>query len=138
MKKILILSLTVCSLLFGATSKLDDKTGLIWQDNEDVGKKEMPQKDAVKYCADLKVDGYTDWRLPTVKEYYTIVDLLTNRPALKNVFDQREGEWFWTITNFAGEPEKQAWRISLSYGEVEAYRKDRGHFVRCVRGEKKK
>ena len=136
--KLIVTAMLAGTVLFGASSKLDDKTGLIWQDNKDVGKIEKSQKDALKYCADLKVDGYSDWRVPTVKEYYTIVDLYRNRPALKNGFSQREGEWFWTSTNFAGDPKNYAWRISFSYGEVEAYRKDREHHIRCVRGNRSK
>ncbi len=82
MKSILFL-LTISSvLLFAATSKQDDKTGLVWQDDQAVSQNEMTQEEAIAYCQKLKLDGFEDWRLPTLKEVYTIVDLTQERPAL--------------------------------------------------------
>ena len=123
------------TLLFGASSKLDDKTGLIWQDNQQM-RKDFSFEEAKKHCANLKVDGYTDWRLPTIKELATILDLRTDRPALKNGFNMRISEKFWTSTPNAANP-KEAWTISFSYGDIEAYPLRRDYHVRCVRNAKK-
>ncbi len=134
--KSIILMLTITStLLFAASSKQDDKTGLVWQDNQDVAKNDMMQKEAIAYCQNLKLDGFEDWRLPTLKEAYTIVDMTQERPALKKGFEIRSDERFWTSTPFAKNAEKEAWRISMSYGEVEPYNKNRTYRVRCVRGQ---
>ncbi len=134
--KSIILMLTITStLLFAASSKQDDKTGLVWQDNQDVAKNDMMQKEAIAYCQNLKLDGFDDWRLPTLKEAYTIVDLTQERPALKKGFEVRSDERFWTSTSFAKNAEKEAWRISMSYGEAEPYNKNRTYRVRCVRGK---
>jgi hypothetical protein len=92
----------------------------------------------VKYCKNLVLDGFDDWRLPTLKESYTIVDLTVDRPALKKGFEIRIDEKFWTSTLFVDYPEKEAWRLSMSYGEAEPYRKSRSYHVRCVRGESKR
>ena len=128
----LVISSTV---LFAASSKLDDKTGLVWQDNQDVATIEKSYSEAKKYCQNLKLDGFEDWRLPTLREAYTIVDLTRDRPALKNGFDVRLEERFWTDTLFVDNPEKMAWRLSMSYGEAEPYKKARAYRVRCVRGK---
>jgi len=121
------------TLLMANTSKQDDKTGLIWQDNKEVAENNLNYDEAKKYCQDLKVDGFTDWRLPTVREAYTIVDLTRNRPALKNGFEIRDDGRYWTSTLFVKNPEKEAWYISMSYGEAEPYNKSRIFHARCVR-----
>jgi len=134
MKPILFMLTISGTLLFAASSKQDDKTGLIWQDNQAVAQNEMMQEEAIAYCQKLKLDGFEDWRLPTLKEAYTIVDLTQERPALKKGFEIRNDERFWTSTPFAKNPGKEAWRISMSYGEAEPYKKNRSYHVRCVRG----
>jgi hypothetical protein len=121
------------TLLMANTSKQDDKTGLIWQDNKEVAENNLNYDEAKRYCQDLKVDGFTDWRLPTVREAYTIVDLTRNRPALKNGFEIRDDGRYWTSTLFVKNPEKEAWYISMSYGEAEPYNKSRIFHARCVR-----
>ena len=137
MKPILFM-LTISSvLLFAASSKLDDKTGLVWQDNQIVADNEMMQQEAIAYCQKLKLDGFEDWRLPTLAEAYTIVDMTQERPALKKGFEMLSDARFWTSTSFAKNPGKEAWRISMSYGEAEPYNKNRSYHVRCVRGELK-
>jgi len=50
----------------------DEKTGLMWQKGENA---RMSWYDALKYCQDLKLAGYSDWRLPNIKELNTILDL---------------------------------------------------------------
>lgn len=121
------------TLLIASTSKQDEKTGLIWQDDQNVSENSFTFNEATAHCQDLKVDGFEDWRLPTLREMYTIVDLTRNRPALKNGFVVRDDDRYWTATLFAKEPEKMAWYISFSYGEAEPYKKGRLFKVRCVR-----
>ncbi|WP_295418017.1 DUF1566 domain-containing protein [Sulfurovum sp.] len=128
--------LLTASILFGASSKLDDRTGLVWQDNQAVAEVTKSYSDAKKYCEQLKVDGFEDWRLPTLSELYTIVDMRRERPALKYGFEMRVEEWFWTATLFAGDPKREAWRLSFRYGEAEPSRQERTLHVRCVRGSR--
>ena len=136
MKRIATAALLCTTLLFAASSKLDDKTGLIWQDNQNM-QQEFSYEKAKTYCENLKVDGYTDWRLPTLKELATILDLRIDRPALKPGFNIRLSERFWTATPNAAKP-KEAWVISFSYGEIESYPVRREYNVRCVRNAKKR
>ena len=135
MKAIGLMLVISGTILFAASSKLDDKTGLVWQDNQDVATIEKSQPEAKEYCQNLKLDGFEDWRLPTLAEAYTIVDLTRDRPALKKGFEVRLDERFWTDTLFVKNPEKEAWRLSMSYGEAEPYKRARAYRVRCVRGK---
>lgn len=134
MKRVIVMIVTG-TLLFAATSKLDDKTGLVWQDDQAVVHNEMTYDQAVAYCQNLHLDGFEDWRLPTLAEAYTIVDLTQDRPALKRGFEIRNDKRFWTATPFAENPKKEAWQISMSYGEAEPTTKGRSYHVRCVRGK---
>jgi len=134
MKSYILLLTIASSLLFAVSSKQDDKTGLTWQDNHDVLKVTKTHAEAIAYCQKLKLDGFEDWRLPTLVETYTIVDMRVDRPALKKGFEVRIDDRFWTATPFAGNPKKEAWRISMSYGEAESYSNTRTYHVRCVRG----
>ncbi len=133
MKSILFTLMITGTLLSAASSKQDDKTGLVWQDNKDIIHNEMEHKEAIAYCQQLKLDGFEDWRLPTLSEMYTIVDMTRDRPALKRGFEVRISDRFWTATSFISNPKKEAWRISMTYGESEPYNKSRSYHVRCVR-----
>lgn len=135
MKQTLTLLLLSTALLMAATSKQDDKTGLVWQDNKEVAEKSFTFDEAKAYCQDLTVDGFEDWRLPTIRELYTIVELRRNRPALKNGFTVKDDGRYWTATPFAKKNSEMAWYISFSYGEAEPYKKSRLYHARCVREE---
>ncbi len=134
MRRLLLTLITLTSLLYAGTSKIDEKTGLIWQDNPQIPT-ELDYLEAQKYCRDLTLDGFSDWRLPTIRELATIIDLKTYRPALKKGFDMRLEERFWSDTTDAANP-RNAWVVSFSYGEIESYPRSREYHVRCVRGQK--
>ena len=133
MRQIVVTTILFGTLLWGATSKVDEKSGLVWQDDGAVAIESKSYAEAKAYCAALEVDGFGDWRLPTLRELYTIVDLARDRPALKAGFAVRSDAWFWSATPYAGDPKREAWQLSFAYGEAEPVRMDRALHVRCVR-----
>lgn len=75
----------------------DLATGLMWQAKDDG--KTRDWKEALSYAEDLKLAGYSDWRLPNAKELQSIVDYTrsvqtTNSPAINSMF---------TLTKFTDE-----------------------------------
>ena len=51
----------------------DNNTGLMWQQTPPSDK--MSYDDAAEYVANLELGGYTDWRLPTIKESFSLAML---------------------------------------------------------------
>src|SRR4030042_6403721 len=51
----------------------DLKTGLMWQKTPDLVNKSTFDE-AVAGAGTLNLAGYTDWRLPTIKELYSLID----------------------------------------------------------------
>lgn len=47
---------------------IDDRTGLMWQDNEEINEGYYSWYNAKEYCKDLELNGYTDWHLPSADE----------------------------------------------------------------------
>ena len=59
---------------------IDPSTGLMWA-AKDNGR-DMSWKGAAKYCRDLRLAGYSDWRLATLAEFRTIYDRNANASGL--------------------------------------------------------
>ena len=51
----------------------DNNTGLMWQQTPPDHK--MTYDEAVEYVESLTIGGYTDWRLPTIQESFTLANL---------------------------------------------------------------
>ncbi len=111
-----------------------------WEDtahvNTDIG-----YYDALAYCANLELAGKTDWRLPTRRELFELVNY-GNTPKIDNIFANKTGGYFWTsqelfsYTGAPGDENNQTWTIQFGNGIDYASNKDEtaGYHVRCVRG----
>lgn len=60
--------------------------------------------------------GYTDWRVPNVKELHSLVENRCMRPAINTeVFPRFAASYFWTSTPHAAFKER-AWYVGFEYG----------------------
>jgi hypothetical protein len=111
----------------------DTSTGLMWQQstsNEHL----LPWTAALSYCENLPLAGYTDWRLPNMKELRTIVDYETCSPAINtDYFPDTMLSDYWSSTTREVFP-SNAWAIDFTYGRDSDHGKTGGHYVRAVRG----
>ena len=72
----------------------DNNTGLMWQ-KTDGG--EMIFDNAANYCKSLTLGGYTDWRLPTAIELFSIHHFDANNPAVNTTyFTKTTAEYWWS------------------------------------------
>ncbi|MBI4582658.1 MAG: DUF1566 domain-containing protein [Planctomycetes bacterium] len=87
-------------------------------------------QDALKYCENLDVAGYADWRLPNVRELQSIVDYGRVDPAIDPVFGVLD--LYWSSSSSA-DITGHAWFIQFYDGHVDAVDKGVALFVRAVR-----
>lgn len=95
-------------------------------------------EDALTYCNDLALSGYSDWRLPNIKELHSIVDVTKNtEPTIDTTFfPDTQAVNYWTSTTAAGTTDF-AWYVAFSIGYVMTSVVTKGEWLsaRCVRGE---
>ncbi len=138
----------------------DLKTGLIWQQDPDFTKLRT-WSEAGSYASALQLAGHGDWRLPTIKELYSLIDFRgssTSSPPVPyidtNYFDfQYVGTsfglrlidiQFWTSTQYVGTTmngNHTVFGVNFADGRIKGYGTGQqpngttfARFVRCVRG----
>ena len=135
------------SLELVSSTKLEDSNNkaiiigdLMWQDepytkdeieaykDNRTYKKVSGKKDAINYCAQLDLLGYTDWRIPSLTEMQELND---NISKLKYVETDFSSSGYWTM-------DTDILRIPIiynfcSYLPVSGASKDSTYFIRCVR-----
>lgn len=82
----------------------DSITGLMWQQ---VDGGEMTYEQALTYAEDLSLGGYSDWRLPTAQEAFSILNHSKPNPALDGtVFPGSGAGYWWTSEKQTGSSTK--------------------------------
>ena len=109
----------------------DGNTGLMWQQAEGGS---MDWEGAITYCEALSLAGYTDWRLPNIKELESITEDSLYDPAIDtNYFPDTHTSFCWSSTTWAGSS-SFAWHVYFDNGGVDISSKSIDGYVRCVRG----
>lgn len=137
----------------------DNNTGLMWQKGFDGGRKHT-FAEARAGAASCRTGGHADWRLPTIKELYSLIDFsggMGHRPprpyidtnAFEFIYgDESRGErvidaQYWSATEYVGKTMRGAptvFGVNFADGRIKGYPRDRGprgasaQFVRYVRG----
>ena len=111
----------------------DNVSGLMWQKTTAPGTYTLQQ--ALDYCAGLSLGGYSDWRLPDIKELSTLVDsnIPYPGPTINTAyFPNTVASDYWSSTTDAGST-GNAWNVGLGYGYVYYSNKTSYSYVRAVR-----
>jgi len=138
----------------------DLNTGLTWQKTPELDKK-LRYAQALEQAGKCRLAGHADWRLPTIKELYSLIDFNGNSraqppvPYLDTRFfdfrfgDEKQGErlidaQYWSSTEYLGltmRGNATVFGVNFADGRIKGYPRDRGrggqptvHFVRLVRG----
>jgi len=110
----------------------DTKTKLIWQQATPSA---MPWADARSYCAGIGATlGGSGWRLPTIKELETLVDVsVSSRPTIDVIyFPNAPAALFWSSTP-TPEDSSRAWIVDFIDGTHAVTSRSGNNRVRCVR-----
>jgi hypothetical protein len=131
----------------GDSTVTDLNTGLIWQ--QIPTSTDFTWQEASDYCDDLELSGYSDWRMPSCKELYSISDFSSGWPYLNlNYFSLASGsvtkdEQFWSSDYYVGVTveggSNAAFGVNHVTGHIKAYAAESGgpvggKYVRAVRG----
>ena len=130
--RLILLVMIGLSALSGADIAKDKDTKLYWQDNAEVMNTQMSYNDAISYCSDLELGGKDDWRLPSITELESLVDLKRNNPATKSFIKNTTYGGYWSSTVYASNA-SQAWFIAFMSGYINYGYKSHNGYVRCVR-----
>jgi hypothetical protein len=126
----------------GNKTVTDNATGLMWQKEDDNIKRTWTE--AVSYCDALILAGYSDWRLPTVNELWSLKQPNDyTDPTIDETYFPNTDSVYWTSTEggrseeggsikITNDPSK-AWVVAFSLGITLAGNKSSPCYVRCVR-----
>ena len=111
---------------------IDNATNLIWQDNSDAKTIKKNWKEAINYCENLTLGGYSDWYLPNINQLYSIADKTKYKPAIDPTFQNVVPVYYWSSTTYASNS-SLACAVNFCCGyDYWSYKSD-GYCVRCVR-----
>ena len=126
----------------------DNSTGLMWTKNANLPGGGLNWTNAIAYCNGMNSGagtyGYTDWRLPNVRELHSLIDYGRFYPALCNAtgtgkwatndpFTDVISSYYWSSTTYTLDP-LGAWSVELYYGGVYSPTKMNTYSVWPVRG----
>jgi len=100
----------------------DTQTGLIWTKNASLSDFPMTWNEALTFIRELndsELYGYSDWKLPNRREFFSLLSQDTINPCLSNPhpFINIFTGYYWTSTSCVRLPE-QAWYIHLGGAKV--------------------
>lgn len=112
---------------------LDAKNNLMWVDDTSVIKLKKTHEDATAYCEDLIFAGYSNWRIPEIEEFETIVDKNNYKNYIKKGFKYNVPDGYWA--------RKAHWRTLWFYADYMHFisgtpyydSRHKTKYVRCVR-----
>lgn len=133
--RVIILGIACISFLAGSETVTDSINGLIWQDNTDVKSIRKNFQEAKAYCETLNLEGMRGWRLPSVKELQSIIDITRAEPTIKNTFSNVDSiGYYWSSTPYAPD-NTYAWSVYFYDGKTEKADKTQKGFIRCVKNK---
>ncbi len=138
--KYIVFLVLFCSLLQSQTFRksnlevvIDTNTKLMWIDNLDVIKIKKDHENSIAYCENLVFAGYSNWRIPTIDEFKTIVNKKNYKNYINYRFKYNVPDGYWAL--------KAHWRTLWFYADYMHFvsgtpyydSRHKKKYVRCVR-----
>ena len=109
----------------------DKFTDLMWQQTG--SSSNLTWEQSLAYCENLNLGGYTDWRLPTIKELRSLVDFSRYSPSINTTFFPNTQTFYCSSTTYTKNTDN-AWGVYFNDGYDGYGSKVNGGYVRAVRG----
>lgn len=125
-------------IVLDGAAVLDKETGLVWEQSpNDLS---IMWEQACSHCYEIVVGGRRGWRLPTVEELASLVDITNSDPALPtgHPFNNVQSDWdddrYWSSTTKPNDS-NYAMSVHLGSGTVGFGAKNwNTYYFWCVRG----
>lgn len=120
----------------------DNVTGLIWEVKTNDGSihdrgRTYTWNNTTKFIAALNMEtfgGFSDWRLPSMKELSALVNIEKFNPAIDTgFFPYTVSSYYWSSTTHA-DLTGNSWYVNFGYGNVNYKYRSNSYYVRAVRG----
>ena len=107
----------------------DNLTGLIWLKDANLAEGEVPTlQEALNFVSNMNdgegTFGYTDWRLPNMRELFSLIDCGAKSPALSSGHPFENVQWssnnlwmYWSSTTYTGNT-SHVWCMYMRYGRL--------------------
>ena len=106
-------------VVMGGAGVLDKETGLVWEQAPNAGTRQWHEN--FFFCYDKNVGGRKGWRVPTVEELASLVDVSNSEPTLPtgHPFTLPDPHAvFWSTTTVVGNVPDNAWVVGFAFGVV--------------------
>lgn len=98
---LLLITTALCANNFKRNNSLgvvvDNQSKLMWMDTLDNAQLQKTHKEAVPYCEELSFAGYSNWRIPTIEEFETIVDKSNEKTYINKNFRFNLPLGYWAL-----------------------------------------
>jgi len=116
-----------------ADTVIDLDSKLMWVDNVSVIKVLKTHEEAISYCENLKLKGFSNWRIPKLEELELIVDKKNEKNYINRAFKFNVPDGYWAL--------KAHWRTLWFYADYMHFvsgtpyydSRHKRKYVRCVR-----
>ena len=109
-------------LVLDGGAVLDKETGLVWAKDANIAGGTKTWLDAIIYCRNISIADRKGWRLPTVDELASLIDLTQSDPALPagHPFINVQSNVYWSSSTNEGD-NTSAWVVVMSDGTASNY-----------------
>ncbi len=111
---------------------IDTSTNLIWQDNSDTLTITKIWVDAITYCEELELGGFTNWHLPNSNELFMLADRTRDNSSIDPIFRNTSINNYWSSTTDPNTTTTEAWIVYFGSAQDLPWPKTNNYHIRCV------